>query len=161
MVVSWCKDKLSYHMIASWLSVATKCSVEHWGRGLSENGQSVSTWMGWVKKGRTEWKWMSPSENGFTVEWKGTGHVNNGRPFENGGVQCHVQITKSICNTKSSKGNFISKCLFGVFDSSKKWTWKLEFLRRHFWTYLAKPTGADILRSFFGRIENTKKSFRD
>ena len=51
------------------------------------------------------------------------------------------------------QGQLISKCLFGVSNSPKKWTWKLKFL--------AKPSGAEIFRSFFGRIEKHKMSFQN
>ena len=50
------------------------------------------------------------------------------------------------------KGQLISKNLFGVFNSSKKWTWKFKFL--------PLPTGADLFHLFFGRIDKNKMSFR-
>ena len=51
------------------------------------------------------------------------------------------------------KGQLISKGHFGVFNSSKKTNLKALFL--------PYSTGAELFRSFFGRIENTKKTFRN
>jgi hypothetical protein len=49
------------------------------------------------------------------------------------------------------KGQLILKGHLGIFNSSKKRTWKLWFL--------PYPTEAEIFHTFFGRIENTKKTF--
>ena len=51
----------------------------------------------------------------------------------------------------SAKGQLISKCLFGVFNSPKieQKTIRLEF----------QSSKVKFFRSFFGRIEDTKKTF--
>ena len=49
-----------------------------------------------------------------------------------------------------TKGQLISKCLFGVFNSSKKTEWKQLDLRYH-----------SSFCSFFGRIEDTKETLQN
>ena len=49
----------------------------------------------------------------------------------------------------TSKGYLISKCIFGIFNSPTK-TIRLEVRSR-----------VEVFRSFFGRIEDTKKTFRN
>ena len=63
-------------------------------------------------------------------------------------LSCYMAIFKV-----NSKGQLILKCLFGVFNSSKKQIFDLN--------QLYDTSGQIILRSFFGRIENTKKIFRN
>ena len=52
-----------------------------------------------------------------------------------------------------SKGQLISKCLFGIFNSPKKQTEKFDFS--------TMVPQVDCFRPFFGRIEDTKKTFRN
>ena len=52
------------------------------------------------------------------------------------------------------KGQLISKCLFGFFNSPKKQTKKFDFTTM---VYLK----SNCFRSYFGRIEETKKTFRN
>ena len=59
------------------------------------------------------------------------------------------QTVKQYGNNFILNGQLISKCLFGIFlqfskKTNKKWYFKLN-----------------SFRSFFGRIENTKKTFRN
>ena len=63
----------------------------------------------------------------------------------------HLRIVDDRIFSSLAKGQLISKGNFGVFNSSKKPTWKFKFL--------PYPTRAEIFRSFFGRIENTKIFF--
>ena len=51
------------------------------------------------------------------------------------------------------KGQLISKCLFGIFNSPKKRTKKFNFT--------TMVPQVDFFCSFFGRIEDTKKAFRN
>ena len=52
------------------------------------------------------------------------------------------------------KGQLISKCLFGIFNSPKKRTKKFDFN-----TYYG--TSSQIVFVHFGRIEDTKKTFQN
>ena len=54
------------------------------------------------------------------------------------------------------KGQLISKCLFGVFNSSKKRTKKFDST-----TMVYDTSRSNCFHSFFGRIQNTKKTFRN
>ena len=51
------------------------------------------------------------------------------------------------------KGQLISKFLFGIFNSPKKRTKKLDFN--------TMVPQVELFRSFFGRIEDAKKTFRN
>ena len=73
--------------------------------------------------------------------------------FYDANTRRHFFIAAQEYRASNSKGQLISKCLFSVFNSPKKQTWKFEFL--------PLPNGADIFRSFFGRIEKTQKPFRN
>ena len=53
------------------------------------------------------------------------------------------------------KGQLISKCLFGVFNSPIKWSKKIQL---EVITIIVK---LNFFRSFFGGIEDTKKTFRN
>ena len=54
----------------------------------------------------------------------------------------------------TSKGQLISKCLFGIFNSPKKSTKKNQL-------YYYCTSSLIVFVRFFGRIENTKKIFRN
>ena len=54
----------------------------------------------------------------------------------------------------TTKGQLISKCLFGIFNSPKKPTKKFEFTTM-------VPQVKLFLFVFWGRIEDTKKTFRN
>ena len=58
----------------------------------------------------------------------------------------HYQKMYILTNIET-KGQLISKCLFGIFNSPKKTNELLWYLK------------SNCFRSFFGRIEDTKKTF--
>ena len=60
-----------------------------------------------------------------------------------------------VLPTKVFKGQLISKCLLGIFNSSKKRTKKVGLATIQW--YLKSI----CFHSFFGRIEDTKKTFRN
>ena len=49
----------------------------------------------------------------------------------------------------STKGQLITKCLFGVFNSNERKQFELRY----------HSSKVEFFRSFFGRIEDTKKTF--
>ena len=55
---------------------------------------------------------------------------------------------------RHTKGQLISKCLFGVFNSPKKRTKTIQL-------QVPIVVKSNFFRSFFGRIEDTKKTFRN
>ena len=80
-----------------------------------------------------------PIKNVFIISCK-KNHSGNSSKLEN----CHFFV---------SKGQLISKCLFGIFSSPKNEQKNSPLL---LW-YLK----SNCFRSFFGRIEDTKKTFRN
>ena len=57
-------------------------------------------------------------------------------------------------STNSTKGQLISKCLFGIFNSSKKRTKKIDLI-----TML--PQVVIVFVRFLEEFEDTKKKFRN
>ena len=65
-----------------------------------------------------------------------------------------LMILRTWSTFKCVKGQLISKCLLGIFNSPKKQTKKNQL-------YYYGTSSRIVFVRFFGRIEDTKKTFRN